>query len=1362
MQKRFRSIAILALALFMVLGLCACQEDTAFGEELIKNGDFAEVSGDKLVDWKSTNYYNAATFTAVAESTEDGGYCAHLNASTANDARIEQTVSVSPNSYYRITCRVKTKNVVGGAGANVSVLLSIARSEGVFGDTDWQTLTLIGKTASDQTEIDVALRIGGYSAESSGEAWFDDVSVVKISESEAGSRVSDFTHVVGGSSSNNNNLNESESEKKERIESEALDMYAKMAAATILIGLALAILYFRIIKPKEELKPVSGDDPKRMVFGALFLGLILRVILSLIFTGHSTDIGCFSAWSNTVADVGFSEFYTTTSFCDYPPGYMVVLWVIGNIIRLFQIEYGTGLYYIMLKLPTIIADLAVAYLLYRFCKTRFPKRITYFVLFIAALNPAFMFLSGAWGQIDQLLTLCIVASFLMLIDEKPIWAGVLYGAAVLLKPQAFIVGPVIFVAYMLYIRNKDEKNRFGLTALGYLLGLLGAGAFVLLPAENGSLGLYAFIALAGTALVLFVIDAIRSRGERRKAIIKTHIAVASVFAMVLLVCMLFKGSQPFDWFMDKYLGTSSSYPYATIEAYNLFGLFGANWQSSSLPVTISLGEINISLGLSYETLGTIFIVLSCVYAIIMYWFGHKKNKHAALLAAAFLVASVFALGHFMHERYLFPALTLMLFAFVFYNDRRIMASFLIFTCSLLLNSMGAMYVITDQYCRIEVYDTLVRVGSALTMVGYVYFAYTCTSIMIKGNYMPAISTKRSLELIKEEEVLSKMSRSERIKHEDKERAKEFDGKQLKLLPEPTDTKLHLTKRDRLYVIILTVVYAVIALLNLGTTQAPETYDILNRGDSFNITLNSSEYVADVRFYTGLETAGQANINLTLDNGTSSSFTVKNGNMFRWTSAATPNTEVKSININVVSGAAWVFEIALFDYDGNYIPYTVDSNIASKVNDEPEEVPEVPSYLNGMYFDELYHARTAYEHLNGLVPYEITHPPLGKIIISAGIALFGMNTIGWRISGTVLGIIMLPILYFFTKRLFKRSELALFATGLFAFDFMHFTQTRIATIDVYAVFFILLMYYYMYQYFRMNFHVDGVKKTLKPLALAGFFFGCGAASKWTGIYAGVGLAVILAVSLYQRWNEYYRVNRVGTNEEKKKVRDCGKNTIKTLLWCCVFFIAVPVVIYVLSYIPYFTVEGAQGILENQEYMLSYHSGLTSTHSFSSSWYAWPFTVRPIWYYQGRYLASGYTGTIVASGNPAVWWLCTIATFILLFLVFTKRMKVEKGMTVAVAGLCANYLPWMLVSRCTFIYHFFTTVPFIIICATYLVKHVEDKYEQTIKHIKAFKWIWLLAAIVLFAVFYPVMSGTTASASYVHSLEWFPTWYFTSIG
>lgn len=56
-------------------------------------------------------------------------------------------------------------------------------------------------------------------------------------------------------------------------------------------------------------------------------------------------------------------------------------------------------------------------------------------------------------------------------------------------------------------------------------------------------------------------------------------------------------------------------------------------------------------------------------------------------------------------------------------------------------------------------------------------------------------------------------------------------------------------------------------------------------------------------------------------------------------------------------------------------------------------------------------------------------------------IFGVSPFGWRIMGTLFGIAMLPVLYLFAKKMFKKTWMAGIATTLFAFDFMHFTQTR---------------------------------------------------------------------------------------------------------------------------------------------------------------------------------------------------------------------------------------------------------------------------------------------------------------------------------
>ena len=113
------------------------------------------------------------------------------------------------------------------------------------------------------------------------------------------------------------------------------------------------------------------------------------------------------------------------------------------------------------------------------------------------------------------------------------------------------------------------------------------------------------------------------------------------------------------------------------------------------------------------------------------------------------------------------------------------------------------------------------------------------------------------------------------------------------------------------------------------------------------------------------------------------------------------------------------------------------------------------------FDEVYHARTANEIVEGRTIYETTHPPLGKWWMSLGIRVFGMTPFGWRCVCALFGILMVPVSYAFMRKISRSTWIASFAALLIVFDFMHFTLSRIGTIDVIVGFFILLTFYLMY-------------------------------------------------------------------------------------------------------------------------------------------------------------------------------------------------------------------------------------------------------------------------------------------------------------
>lgn len=555
----------------------------------------------------------------------------------------------------------------------------------------------------------------------------------------------------------------------------------------------------------------------------------------------------------------------------------------------------------------------------------------------------------------------------------------------------------------------------------------------------------------------------------------------------------------------------------------------------------------------------------------------------------------------------------------------------------------------------------------------------------------------------------------------------------------------ITKKDRLLVLALTAVYTFVAFTNLGDTDSPESLCVFeDYGSYVNIELEEATEIGSFMFFTGLYT-GKYYVQFSTDGETYEDASILEQNyvaLFKWNTVEIEEEfqyEVKYIRL-IANSHLELAELAIYDTEGNMI--SSDDLIynagAAPIFDEQELVPEEMSYLNSSYFDEIYHARTALEHLEEVKPYEISHPPLGKIIISIGISIFGMNPFGWRFMGTLFGALMLPILYALIKRMFGKTKLAVFGTLVFATDFMHFTQTRIATIDTYAVFFILLMYYFMWLYVS-----DGKKRNL---ALSGVFFGLGAASKWTCIYAGAGLGVIWLI----HWIS------------QRKQEDFIKNFFKNVAFCLVFFVAVPLMIYYISYYPYGTANGLSGVSmffskeyfeivwNNQVSMFTYHSGLVATHPYSSRWYQWLVDGYPILYYL-HYFGDGTKSVIAAFLSPVFCWSGLIAIIMCAFVAIRKRTS--KAVFIVI-GYLAQVLPWVLVTRLTFEYHYFPATVFLILAICYLFN---EMLERKIKN--ADRWLIAFGAVsvLLFIMYYPVISGARVSTDFTSTfLKWIPSW------
>lgn len=823
--------------------------------------------------------------------------------------------------------------------------------------------------------------------------------------------------------------------------------------------------------------------------------------------------------------------------------------------------------------------------------------------------------------------------------------------------------------------------------------------------------------------------------------VKTWASSLLLSAVVFVLGVLpFSIHKPWYWIVNLYKTMFQSYPYASLNATNLYTLFGLNGMPASTKW----------LFISMSTWGNVSIlVIVAATALLLF----KSRETSKFYYAAFLISLlIFVFKTGMHERYGYPVVLLSVISYLCVKDKRIIYLFISLSFTQFANIAYVLRYSLDKQYFMAGPDIFMKLISLCHVMLAIYAVYVGWDIFIKKRIQLFTPTKTGARL---------------------------DPKSIKQevqIPTPTISKL--SNKDKTAMSILTLLYAAIALYQLGSFSAPKNdWKPMKAQESFYVTFNQIESVNQILWYGGI---GDCEFQIEQSNDTVNwtpvmKISPNGGTVFQWKQSPVPFS-AQYVKLAVIKPGATLYELAFMNNQqttplqiSKQTPLDISNDSFAQTRnlfDEPQTVPTRPTFMNSIYFDEIYHARTAYEHLHSMEPYETTHPPLGKVLISMGIAIFGMNPFGWRIIGTLFGIVMIPLMYLFAKKLFGKTEYGFIAAFLLACDFMHFTQTRIATIDVYGVFFIMLMYYFMYKYYVLSLSRAPLKLALISLSLSGLSFGIGAACKWIDLYAGGGLAVILGIVLLEKYKEFRQSERLFMSQTKHKKKMTHQSellslTFTPLLWkticiCFIMFIAVPVVVYLLSYIPFLHVPGPghdlAAVISYQKFMYNYHSHLVATHPFASSWWEWPIIRSPIWYYGQASLPPNLVSSIVAMGNPAIWWPGILAVFISIYMSIKTK---DKKMVVVLIGLAAQYLPWVGVPRLTFIYHFFATVPFMILCITYVIKLSHDHWTCSTKWI----YMYLGSVLLLFILFYPILSGAMVNKTYViHFLKWFSTWTF----
>ena len=377
------------------------------------------------------------------------------------------------------------------------------------------------------------------------------------------------------------------------------------------------------------------------------------------------------------------------------------------------------------------------------------------------------------------------------------------------------------------------------------------------------------------------------------------------------------------------------------------------------------------------------------------------------------------------------------------------------------------------------------------------------------------------------------------------------------------------------------------------------------------------------------------------------------------------------------------------------------------------------------FDEVYHAKTALEYLNGQNPTEWVHPPTAKLLIAVPIYFLGYHAWAWRLAPALAGIALIPVFFLLARRVLGNERAALLASALLLGDGVYLVQSRIAMTNIFAI---------LFQLSAALFAVRAATaKTLRLLDMLGLGLALGLAlsTRWTSLWAWGFLGLVLLVSHGRRLLN-----------------------LRSLGLLLLAFGVLPVVLYVASYIPWFAQGHALADLwPHQKAIWRYHADLVATHPYFSKWYTWPWLYRPTWYHykQTGDLVSG----IVAIGNPALWWASVPVT--LWALVTGLRVRDPRRLFTA-SGFLLMYLPWGISPRTlNYSHYLFEAIPYACLSLGLLLDRAWDG--------KARAWArgYLAVVVFLFVYFLPVLIGLPFPARWFFldlggfkPWTWFRTW------
>lgn len=201
----------------------------------------------------------------------------------------------------------------------------------------------------------------------------------------------------------------------------------------------------------------------------VFWGLIclLANILLTFANSFSCDQGFWSNWIQQITKDGLGGLK-----CDYPPVYVLWLWVVAQVHSLFGIVLATSFFLKFICLwPVYFAHVFLVDFASRFVlKFNCPSWKQHMVLGFIALNPAILMDGPVWGQVDLFpVVFAILGIYCLNYRKTNIWSSAFYVFSLLVKFQMILFLPVFGGLFLKHWRRSWKSLPFGFAVIVLVL-----------------------------------------------------------------------------------------------------------------------------------------------------------------------------------------------------------------------------------------------------------------------------------------------------------------------------------------------------------------------------------------------------------------------------------------------------------------------------------------------------------------------------------------------------------------------------------------------------------------------------------------------------------------------------------------------------------------------------------------------------------------------------------------------------------------------------------------------------------------------------------------------------------------------------